>query len=287
MIPLTLEEFIMRAQTAALPTLILSSLFALGCGGVKPTGTITTPTFPYTFSGDWGAQFVSATSPAAVPIIEFLGTLAASNGVVTGGLIPIPSSVTSACLTPSLTPVPVSGTVDSSGNLTITLPVAGGTATLTAALATNVETYAAGSYKVVGGTCAMPSTAMQIAQYAPLNGTYKGTFNLLNSSGLPITGNTITVTAMLTQSISPNANGQFPVTGTISTAGVCTASITLTNAYVTGGLLFSEDTSFSYNLSAGFDPTGTTALVGLFIVETSSTACPFTQQQFEGTLIRQ
>lgn len=277
----------MRPLIFAMPALAASALLTLGCGGVKPTGTTTTPASPYTFSGDWGAQFISASNPASVPIIEFLGSLSASNGMVTGGFIPIPSSGTSACLTPSLTPIPVSGTVDSRGDLTLMLPVAGGTATLTATLATNVEAYAAGSYKIVGGTCAMPSTAMQIAQYAPLNDTYAGTFNQLNSSGLPINGSAITLTAMLAQSTTPNANGQFPVTGTIATTGVCTASITLTNAYVMGGLLFSEDTTFSYNLSAGFDPTGTTAQVGLLIVENSSTACPYAHQIFEGTLTRQ
>lgn len=280
-------ECIMRTRILALPVLLVSALLAVGCGGAKPTGTTTTPPSPYTFSGDWRAQLAPLINPASVPIIEFVGTLSASNGVVTGGFIPIPSGATSACLTPTLTPITVTGTVDSSGNLAITLPMAGGTATLTATLATNVETEAAGSFKIVGGTCAMPSTAMQIAQYTPLSGTYKGTFNLLNSSGLPTTGNPITVTAMLAQSSTPNADDQYAVTGTVSTTGACSANITLANGYVLGGLLISEDTTFSYSLSAGFDPTGTTALVGLFIVDTSSTACPFTQQIFEGTLTRQ
>ena len=258
-----------------------------GCGGVSPTGTTTTTPNPYTFSGEWSAQLAPLANPVSIAVVEFVGTLSASNGTVTGSLIPIPGNVSSPCLAPSITPISVSGAVDSSGNLSITLPVGGGTATLTAALSTNLETENPGSFKIVGGTCAMPSTPMEIAQYAPLNGTYKGTFNLLNSSGLPTTGNPITVTAMLTQSSTPNANDEYPVTGSITTTGTCTANITLANTYVLGGVLISEDSTFNYSLTASFDPTGTTALVGLFVVDASSTGCPFTLQAFVGSLTRQ
>jgi len=192
-----------------------------------------------------------------------------------------------ACTTPSATPIAVTGTVDSSGNLTITLPVAGGTATLTAALSTNPETEATGSYKIVGGTCAMPPTAMQIAQYAPLNCTYTGTFNEYNSSGQPVAGTVSAITAILAQSITPNSNDQYPVTGMVTVTGACTATFTLSNSIVWGGVLEASDPSFSYTFGGASDPTATT-LQSFFISENSSASCPFTYNQvFIGVLARQ
>ena len=278
----------MRTPFVALPTLLIS-LLALGCGGVKPTGTTTTPPSPYTFAGDWGTRLPITVNPTSVPISEFVGTLSASNGVVTGGLTPIPNGliIGAACTAPSLAPIPVSGTVDSSGNLTITLAVGGGTATLIASLATNVETEATGSYKIVGGTCAMPSTPMQIAQYAPLVGTYTGSFSVLNSSGQPIAGTTTAITAVLTQSGTPNANGQYPVTGSVTVSGACSATFTLSNSIVWGGVLEAFDSSGYYALGGLSDPAGLSGFA-FFTSETSSVGCPFPYNQvFVGTLTHQ
>jgi hypothetical protein len=290
MIPSIPTEFIMRTPFVALPTLFISTLLALGCGGVKPTGiTTTAPPNPYTFSGEWGTQLAPSVSPASTPIEAFLGTLSASNGVVTGSLVALPNStvVGVACTAPSITPVAVAGTIDSSGNLSITLPVAGGTATLTATLSTNVETEAAGSFKIVGGTCAMPSTAMQIAQYAPLNGTYVGTFSEYNTSGQPVTGTAATITAVLTQSTTPDASDQYLVTGMVTATGACSASFTLSNSISWGGTLEAFGSPINDILAATSDPTATT-LDGLFTSENSTTSCPFTYNQiFLGTLTRQ
>jgi hypothetical protein len=270
------------------PALFLLPLLALAAGcGNSGTSSMTAAPNPYTFSGDWGAQLTPTISPATVPIIEFLGTLLESNGVVTGGLTPIPSSVSTSCLTLSLTPIPVSGTVDSTGNLTITLPVAGGTATLTAALSTNPETEAVGSYKIVGGTCAMPSTPMQIAQYAPLNGTYTGSFSALSLPSGQSTGITTTITAVLAQSTTANSSGQFPVSGTVTVTGACSATFTLSNSIVWGGVLEASDSSGSYVLGGEADPTAT-SLNSFFTSENSSTGCPFNSQlYFVGILTSQ
>jgi hypothetical protein len=286
MIPSIPIEFIMRPPILSLPALLLSTLLGLGCG-VKPTGTTTTQS-PYTFSGDWGISAVLGITTQP-PIDGFLGTLSASDGVVTGGLVPLPNSavVGGACTTPSLTPVPVAGAVDSNGNLTITLPVAGGTATLTATISTNVETEATGSYKIVGGTCATTSTAMQIAQYAPLNGTYTGT---LTATILPRgvqSNSTTTVSAVLAQSSTPNSNGLYPVAGTVTLGGACVATFTLSNAFVLGGALEGPDTSGNYFFGGASDPTAST-LDSFLTIQNSSTGCPFDNQYYlSGNLTRQ
>lgn len=260
--------------------LLLPFAALLGCGSTAPIS----PASNYSFSGDWGIR--ATTNITTVPITQFLGVLSASGGVVSGSLTPL-GNVGTACFAPSLTPITVSGTVDSSGNLTVTLPVAGGTATLTAAVSSNPDTLATGTYQIVGGTCAMSSNSMAISQYAPLNGTYTGTFNIPNSYGLPSPGTAITVTAVLAQSTAANANAQFPITGTVTTTGACATSFTLSSSSVVwgGGLI---GIGASTILGGDFDPTGSTTQVAVFTNETASANCPYSSSQiFDGPLTRQ
>ena len=140
-------------------------------------------------------------------------------------------------------PISFIGTLDASNNLTLTAPVAGGTATITATLGSNPQTWADASYQIDGGSCAMPATPMTIAQIAPVTGTYIGTFTQPSFSGtdVPIAGGNITVTAVLTQSTTASANGLFPLTGTITTTGAVTGTTTITGNV--GGGSFSTNSS--------------------------------------------
>jgi hypothetical protein len=187
--------------------------FLLGC--TVPT----TPTTYANFAGNWGAYGSDA------PINVFFGALQLSNGSVTGTLLPTyrgPSNVTCA---PSGQPTAVTGTLDANNNLTLTLPVAGGTATITATLANNPQTPITGSYTLVGGNCPMPATPIVISQYAPATGTYTGTLSQAINPA-----NTISVTAVLTQSTTADGVG-FPLTGTVTATGACNTSFTVTGAY--------------------------------------------------------
>jgi len=271
------------------PAFLLPILLALtaGCGG---SGTpMTQSASPYTFSGDWGTRLPPGVAPGNAPIGAFVGTLSASNGMISGMLTPLFSnSIAPACGSTSFTPAPVSGTIDSGGNLTLTLPVGGGTATLTATLSTNPETLVNGMYKVTGGTCAMPSTAMQIGQFAPLTGTYSGTFNAVNLlSGQPLAGTSTAITAVLTQSTTPNSNGQFPITGMVTVTGACSASFSFSSdSFVWGGNLLGFGDP-SYGLGAASDPAGISA-IALFTNDVGGKQCPYNNQYtFEGTLTRQ
>jgi hypothetical protein len=268
--------------------LLLLPFFALATGCGSSTGSsMTTTQNPYAFSGDWGAT--TTVNPTSVPIIAFLGTLSSSGGVVTGAVTPVPSlAIGTPCANVNVTATPVSGSIDANGNLTITLPVGGGTATLAATLTTNPETQVSGTYKIVGGTCAMSSTPMLAALYAPVNGTYSGTFNILGAGGTITPGTATTVTAVLIQSTTPNSSGQFPVAGNVTLAGACSGTFTLSDSVIWGGTLLANDTGGTYILAGGFDPTASSA-DSFFVRENNSgTSCPYTNQQiFDGTLTRQ
>ena len=245
MIPPIASEFIMRPQIVALPALLLSALLTLGCGGVKPTGTTATPS-PYTFSGDWGAN---STAIALVAVAQFVGDLTSSNGLVSGTLAPI----------------------------------GGGTATLTATLGSNLNTSVAGTYQIAGGSCPMPATPMTIAEYAPVTGTYSGMFSVLSIPSNPNIN--ISVTAVLTQSPTPDAIGAFPVTGTVTTTGACATSFTLSGSYVWGGQLLGG--SSPQQFIGSFDPTASTSTFTFLSESVASPGCPNAPQIFAGSLTRQ
>jgi hypothetical protein len=219
--------------------------------------TTITPVFVATsgnLSGNWaiGQDYVS-NSQSANGVTGFGAALQISNGIVTGTVVPYPT-FQSACYAALYTanPSAATGTLDAKNNLTITAPVAGGTATITATLGGDPETQADGSYQVVGGSCATAATPMLIAQFAPVTGTYKGTFNIPNqNTGVPIAGTDIAVTAVLSQSSTANASGGFPVTGTYTVTGACTASGMLAPSTVTGG-----------GISAVSVPAGTAEILG-------------------------
>ena len=93
---------------------------SFACGASPPsTNTITIPS-TYNFSGDWGTHTTSNSNTTL--ITGFTGALSASAGVVSGELTPYPAPLTP-CITPTTTPIPVSGTVSADGNLALTLPL--------------------------------------------------------------------------------------------------------------------------------------------------------------------
>jgi hypothetical protein len=241
------------------------------------------PTTPYTpaspsaitadLSGGWFIS-VDYTLPNATfqyiypPVQGFGGLLQFANGTVSGILAPYVSL--SSCGTVS-SPTAVTGTIDANNNLTLTLPVGGGTATITATLGTNPQALVDGSFKVVGGFCSMSATPMTMAQYAPVTGTYTGTFSVPNSDGVPTSGTTITLTAVLTQSTTANSGGAYPVTGTFTVTGACTDSGTFASVFS------SQTPPYLFGSSS---PSGD----GIFDAVFSSTKCTLS---YQGSLIRQ
>jgi hypothetical protein len=124
----------------------------------------------------------------------------------------------------------VTGTIASNNLLTLRLPVGGGTATITAQLGTTLQSFTAASYTIDGGTCAMAATAGSISQFAPITGTYTGTL----SETVPNIGTAINVTANLVQSTTPSADGQFPLSGSVTVTSPCATTFAFSDGEVTG-----------------------------------------------------
>ena len=177
----------------------------------------------------------------------------------------------------------MTGTLSSSGNLVLTVPISGGTATLTATLGSTLQTFVTGTWQIVGGSCAMPSTSMAINQFAPVTGTYVGT--LTSSLGSPTVSSTIT--AVLTQSAAPDAEGQFPLTGTVTSNGVCNGTRPLVAEVVSGNGISTVLGGFTFpasSVTGAFLPNGATIQVAVVGIDDLNCLLAPT---LDGTLTRQ
>jgi hypothetical protein len=85
------------------------------------------------------------------------------------------------------------------------------------------------------------------------------------------------MTVVLAQSTTPNASGEFPVTGNYTVSGTCTDSGTLPAIVAQGGGLGTLSSSLTFSASA--DPTASN--INVFF---SSTNCNL---QYQGILTRQ
>ena len=225
-------------------------------------------------SGQWsmGADYTAPVNGQYVypKILGFGGILQFANGSVSGNLY---SSWYPSGGCGPLGTAAVTGTIDSNNNLTLTVPLGGsyGTATITATLGGNPQTVEDGSYQVTGGYCAMPATAMTIAQYAPTNGTYSGTFGVVTSSA-GVAATQVTVTVVLSQSPTPASGGtSYPVTGTYTVTGACTDSGSIAQLGLSGFLGFYPFASY---------PTAT-------ILTSDGLSTPKCPGPYQGVLVKQ
>jgi hypothetical protein len=256
----------------------LTVLLACGSTPTPPT----TDSTSLNLTGDWVALALpnpSIPGMPPTPVSDFLGALQSSNGSVTGTLRAISLSQPQ-CVSFNQD-LAATGTIDTNNNLKLAIPISGGTATITATIAV-AESYTNATWQITGGTCAMPATTISIAEFAPMTGTYTGALDVFDvTTGLPIAGSGTNVTAVLTQSTTPNADGQFPITGTITAPGVCPGVFPISEI-VAGGVFVPLLTPASPEyIAGGSDPTATTLNVDFLPPPTCSA------QIFTGTLIRQ
>lgn len=267
----------MRARASFALLFPLAALLACGTSATLPPATS-----PYlNLTGDWVALASPNPSTPGVlptPVEDFTGALQSSGGTVTGTLHAI--SLSSCVLFTQ--DLQASGTLDPNGNLTLSVPISGGTATITTTIVTP-ESYTNGTWQITGGACAMPATAIQIAQFAPATGTYTGVVNVLDTTtDLPVPGTATNITVTLAQTATPNADGQFPLSGTIAATGACTGTFPITNEVVSGGIFMPVAFTGPLGvLSGGIIPTGTT-LIADFMPDP---ACG--SQLYNGILTRQ
>lgn len=232
---------IFRFPPAALAVFALAATTALiGCSiaSVSASGT----TKPAIASGNW--QFSSSAAAAAplpafsgaISAVSFGGTTSAAGRSAAAVSTPAITGIlhaqgTSSCISPASS-FEVSGSADSQGNLSLSGPLAGGTLTITGALASDGKSLTKATYIVTGGTCAFLKAADAAAQaYTPISGNYDGTFT--DTEGI-----VATISAALNQSSDANGDGNYALTGTASLPNnpcFSTSTLTLSNTEVTGG----------------------------------------------------
>ncbi|MGA1983865.1 MAG: hypothetical protein ABSG84_15540 [Acidobacteriaceae bacterium] len=260
-------------------TLLIPLAAVLGCA-LPAANSNPLPTEPA--PGNW---LVSRYGSGALPQVSgFAGALQFSSGSVSGILTPeAPPNVTGLVF-PTCTlfaPTAVTGTIDAGNNLTLSLPIGGGTATISATIGSNPETAVTGSFQIVGGTCAMSAVSMTIAEYAPVTGTYTGSFtNMQDGTASP-------VTAVLTQSTIANSNGVFPLTGTVTLTGECSTSFVISDSYsyVEGDVVFamSGAPAPAYLSLWGDNDSTASTISSAALEQANQKGCI----EYEGTLTRQ
>jgi hypothetical protein len=230
------SQFLSLARKALL---LMPVVAILACSSGNPAA------IPQNVTGNWqfGVELPLTTCPAlpSTPVKGVFGALLSSNGTVTGTLHAIPLLFPN-CVDIN-TDLTATGTVDALGNLSITAPLSGGTATISANVIPVTTTRAsgdpgtldflAGTYQVVGGPCAQSPVALDVFKVANITGTYTGTFTQF----FPPTGTipNASITAILIQSATPNSDGEYPLSGTITATGGCNTTITFTQGIVAGG----------------------------------------------------
>jgi hypothetical protein len=192
------------------------------------------------------------------PIADFTGSLQSSNGSVTGILRAFTASNSpGACLAFLDVDLTATGTVDSSGNLNLTVPIGGGTATITGTLGKTL-------------------------QFASFTGTFTGT--LYPAGSLQTPSQATVVTTVVTQSSSPNGDGMFPVIGTVTGSGACTFNFSFSDGLVNGNQVAESgngpDPVVTFNAYAS-DP----SVVALNVLGLSASSCNGTL--YQGALTRQ
>ena len=176
---------------------LAADLFS-GCSGIR---TVEAATSYSHVIGNW--QFSSASANAAA-LPALAGSLTVEGSQVSGTLHPLTSSYDCATYRASF---PVSGSIDPSGNLSLSSSsLSGGNLTLKGRLSPSQSTLTNTSYSVANGDCALSSSHATGIEFSPINGTYSGTVHSK-------TGKSLAISALLTQNIQPDNKGDYHLEG--------------------------------------------------------------------------
>jgi hypothetical protein len=220
-------------------------LALVGCGSSKAPVAA-----PENVTGNWQFEVELAAPPTSgpevsqtvPPIGDIFGPLSSSGKSVSATLHA--ASLTIPPCVEMDTALPFTGTTDSLGNLSLTAPLVGGVATISANLL-NPETvtlpdgtvrnepFFAGTYQVVGGSCAQASIPLAIFPVSNITGTFTGTATAisLNNPAAPST-----ITATFVEASSPDVNGKYALSGTITATGGCNATYSFSSGAVSGSM---------------------------------------------------
>ncbi len=178
-------------------------------------------------TGNWQ---LSSSDAAAAKLPALSGELKGAGSSITGLFH---SNAASACVAPTSI-IELTGSANASSVVTLTgANVAGGTLTVKGNLAADGKSISNASYMVTGGSCAFAKAAVASAQsYSSITGNYAGTFT-------DSQGDSLAVTATLTQTPDSDTDGNFQLSGTGSFdqgMNPCIASpASVSNSQVTGG----------------------------------------------------
>jgi len=230
----------------------LASLLACSTSSVPAPTPAPAPT---NVTGNWQFEVNLPAPPVSGPLVlptnpisDVFGSLSSSGKSVSAILHAAPDTLPH-CVEMD-TALPFTGTADSSGNLSLTATIAGGVATISANLLTletitlpdgtvRNEPFFSGTYQVVGGSCAQPSIELTIFPVPNITGTFMGTtVGPLSNPGSPVSnpGPSSTITATFVQASAPDANGKYPLSGTITSTGDCNATYTFSSGVVSGDM---------------------------------------------------
>ena len=264
-----------------------------GCGSSPSSSSspISSPV-PPDLTGNWQIQSDVTSNTVPPSGVLLLGALQSTGSEVTGTFRFTNLAQTSCGLGQVVT---VSGSVDSNDNLTLTSSVMPNGTTVKASLGMtgSQQPYSGtGSIEVDGPTCTFPSTGAMGEQIQKASGTYTGTLTpgTLISPG---SGPSAAVSLAITQSTTPQSDGEFPVTGSINyTIGSCTGSIGLSGTVSGVGVTLFSTSSPTNPQVVDFvgtaNPAATSISAGL--LEFAPAPCssdPSSTADYTGTLTRQ
>ena len=210
-----------------------------GCSASSsPTTTVASPTSSAPsyaeLAGNWQ---ISSSTPANAGLSSLGGSLAVSGSTVSGVLHPLAGS----CVTPAnSSPFRVTGAISAAGVVTLaSTNFAGGVLHLTGTLAADQHSLLDPAVSVSGGSCASVTRQSLLApednstitiaqQYQPIRGTYTGSFS--DPGGV-----VMAVSAVLSQSSSPDASGYYHLTGDATFANnPCLNAPVITDSTING-----------------------------------------------------
>ncbi len=261
-----------------------SALFAIpvllaGFSGCTTLYTAVGPPIgPAPAFSNWQIQTGSVITPAPAGSVFLAGAMQIQGSQVTGTF-----NTHSLCGTPQL--LSYSGTYNgSTGSLTLADAAQPAALNVQLAVPSKATNLSVGTINALGTTCALALSSPGVGvEIPPLTGTYTGTVTSTNG----LSGQ---VTLTLTQSATPNASAQFPVTGILSLSiGACeygyyAPDITGT---ISGAAFTLADSSASPDTISGASAVGGATLPGTTIVFAKAAPCNPASTAFTGDLTRQ
>jgi hypothetical protein len=198
---------------------LVLSLTALFCGcGSGSNGAVshTQPSMPppppptATVNGNW-AMHLSSQSASGIGVNDGGGYFTTSGSAVSGAIHFLPSSCfyTVEENNDYLDAISMTGTITSSGDLTLTSSPVQGAEVLTINGIISGNTLNGGTYSIAGGCADGDSGTVSGWAASPLGGTYKGSF--LSKSGL-----TIGTSVSITQASQPSSDGIYSASGNVT-----------------------------------------------------------------------